>query len=770
MIAFLIVYHLTWGFARQNNFPDTSTISLRTLLNEMSDPRTLAKYPDPSYQLFHASSWDREELNGKDSKGWFANKDYNNYLREEKKGKRTEYVILDARGPGAITRWWFPQIELLSNMIVRIYLDDNPVPVIEENYQKFLNGSSFVKWPFAFISSDEKDAKIQYSLPVGHPKQVGSDFYLPIPFSKGCKVTLDDSVFYYNIDYRMYTPGTKVISFSRKQFNDNTELLASVSHKLQAPDNLQSVPFKTAANIERSQILKIDLPSGPHAINGIYLKLNSKDKKQLNRAAVLQIIVDGRQTVWSPVSEFFGGGVYARPVKNRNIGVTVDGWMISNWIMPYDRSAQIIIKNYGEEPIKAEMKVSVEAYRWTANSMYFHADWHEEAPLSAPKFKDWNYIDIKGKGKYVGDVLTVYATPKNWWGEGDEKIYINGESFPSQLGTGLEDYYGFAWGLANYFNSPFISMPSRDARGKDNWSGYNTVSRMRLLDNIPFETSLRVDLEAIIFEPGVSYSVTCFWYGMDSTIANIKPDTNAIIRKLPDFAGMTLQQLPGKIYPDPAQNNLLINRQKGSIRYAGNQLDLLEWRDKKEKKKLDGDGDNMLGTAGYFIFGKKMVGIAGLVDDSTDNLPAFINNLQPGHVINQNGTTYLAVPGRTEVLYQTGLVEVSGDTAEKGLLSFSIAKNPPASFRLGVMLDNAADFTKIGKYLWVTDSRGGNSGKVLLAKSNRVPDWYFFDVNGLKEGDVITVHGSTGKTSDDFTIGALTFDLNGQSISKSIRN
>jgi hypothetical protein len=62
----------------------------------------------------------------------------------------------------------------------------------------------------------------------------------------------------------------------------------------------------------------------------------------------------------------------------------------------------------------------------------------------------------------------------------------------------------------------------------------------------------------------------------------------------------------------------------------------------------------------------------------------------------------------------------------------------------------------------VTDSRDGNSSRIALAKSNRVPDWYFFEIKGLKEGDVITVHGTTEKSSDIFTIGALTFDLSTQ--------
>jgi hypothetical protein len=45
--------------------------------------------------------------------------------------------------------------------------------------------------------------------------------------------------------------------------------------------------------------------------------------------------------------------------------------------------------------------------------MYFHASWHEESPLNTPPAKDWNYIEIEGKGRYVGDVLTVHSIPKS---------------------------------------------------------------------------------------------------------------------------------------------------------------------------------------------------------------------------------------------------------------------------------------------------------------------------------------------------------------------
>jgi hypothetical protein len=71
---------------------------------------------------------------------------------------------MDAKGPGAITRWWIPLEDGLKNTTLRIYLDGNPEPVISENYHSFLNGSSYVKWPFAFVASDEKDVIHQYNL------------------------------------------------------------------------------------------------------------------------------------------------------------------------------------------------------------------------------------------------------------------------------------------------------------------------------------------------------------------------------------------------------------------------------------------------------------------------------------------------------------------------------------------------------------------------------------------------------------------------------
>jgi hypothetical protein len=54
---------------------------------------------------------------------------------------------------------------------------------------------------------------------------------------------------------------------------------------------------------------------------------------------------------------------------------------------------------------------------------------------------EWNLNTIDGKGVFVGDVLAVYNHMYKWYGEGDQKIWVDNDSFPSEFGTGTEDYY-----------------------------------------------------------------------------------------------------------------------------------------------------------------------------------------------------------------------------------------------------------------------------------------------------------------------------------------
>ncbi len=121
--------------------------------------------------------------------------------------------------------------------------------------------------------------------------------------------------------------------------------------------------------------------------------------------------------------------------------------------------------------------------------MHFHANWRQQYPIATRPFSDWNYITANGQGVYVGDNLCVMKPVPAWWGEGDEKVWVDGESFPSHFGTGSEDYYCYSWSDPRLFQTPFANQTRCDGPGN---KGQTCVTRTRSLDAIPFTKSLRV--------------------------------------------------------------------------------------------------------------------------------------------------------------------------------------------------------------------------------------------------------------------------------------
>ena len=87
--------------------------------------------------------------------------------------------------------------------------------------------------------------------------------------------------------------------------------------------------------------------------------------------------------------------------------------------------------------------------------MHFHTAWHQQSGLTTPPPSDWNFLRLTGRGVYVGDSLALFNPVATWYGEGDEKIFVDGEAFPSHLGTGTEDYYGYSYAPKGIIQTPF---------------------------------------------------------------------------------------------------------------------------------------------------------------------------------------------------------------------------------------------------------------------------------------------------------------------------
>lgn len=503
------------------------TVSFQGLLHEIINRDALARYPDPYYTTRQFSSYDRNSTRP-DTSSWFANWDRTQFIRVEHHDDHKEYVMMDTDGPGAIVRFWMTfGGKGAGQGTLRIYFDGDKEPTIQGKAFDILSGGALAGKPLSTSVSPKTRYKFR-----------GHDLYLPLPFGRHCKITYQsknikdigaktggESV-YYNIEYRDYETGTKVKTFSLKQIDRNKALLRRVQEKLmyrskdydlsQRPTKSVSFAQKVAAGDSVSYSI-----DGTAAIRRIDLQLDARDEKQALRSTILKIKFDGQQTVWSPIGDFFGTGYQYRKSDTWYTTVTECGELKAYWVMPFHKKATITIINLGDQEVNlTKARLTYSDWKWSPSSMHFGASWHQYSDLYTGERKDMeghghpfdiNYTTLQGRGVYVGDALTLFNTSYAWWGEGDEKIYIDGEDFPSHFGTGSEDYYGYAWVRPEVFtNHPFISEPD----GSGNISpGYTINMRYRSLDAIPFQRSLKFDMEMWHWvSTKIDYAPTTFYY------------------------------------------------------------------------------------------------------------------------------------------------------------------------------------------------------------------------------------------------------------------
>ncbi len=492
-------------------FKMKKTITIASLLDEMVDRDRIARYPDPFYYCKQFSSYNRASVTPDDYKGWFADSDGTQCIRTEVNSKgQTEWVLMEHNGPGVVTHLWTPYFYYsLSNHIgpkLRFYIDGSKSPVIEEDFIPFLGGKRFLKPPFATTTVR------------------AVDIYFPITFSKSCKITTNAKNFYYIIDYRAYEPGTIVESFTMDKFKALTNKIREVGKKLQNIKNFKgsnTVSFNDT--LAKKTKASVSLPRGPAAIRKIEITVDKFKIPQVLRSAVLVISFDGEETVWVPLADFFSG-VKQRAYNGWYRSVEANGKMITRFVMPYRQSGRIKIVNYGKETISVNLTATIGNWSWDNRSMHFHANWRYKYPQTTIPCSDFNFINIKGKGVYVGDMLSVGVPIGGWWGEGDEKIYVDGDTFPTHFGTGTEDYYGYAGGVVpavtDFFDEPFIGQIRAECFPK----GQNVQYRTRVLDAIPFKTSLSMNMEIsrALFGAKVDHeiSATTFWYALPGATSN----------------------------------------------------------------------------------------------------------------------------------------------------------------------------------------------------------------------------------------------------------
>lgn len=514
--AFLSVGLLTLALVVSASAQPAITTS--RLLEEMTDLAGMAEFPQPAYTCKQFSSYDRKSKSPANptQDDWFANGDAGQFIRVETNGSRQEFVMMDAQGPGAVVRIWS------ANPVgtVRVYLDGAEQPVIETPMTDLLGGT------FAGLPK-----------PIAGEYSKGWNLYFPIPYGKSCKITSDKGGFYYHVNYRTYEPGTSVETFQASQIQSLEQSIKQVAERL---DNPRSNP--TGGNVEdfdlhlaAGQSFRRDF-TGPMAFTRTMLRVAAANREAALRGIVVKISFDGENCVEAPLGDFFGTGPGVNPFATLPLGMTKEGEMYCHWFMPFKESAVIELVNHSKEDASLTGELALKDYEWSDRSLHFHAKWRVQWDVPSRPMIDWNYLTAEGRGVFAGASFTIDNPTRDWWGEGDEKIYVDGEKFPSTFGTGTEDYYGYAWCWPGLFTHAYHAQPRCDGPGN---YGRTSVNRFHIIDRIPHQKSFKFDMELWHWNEKclVNMGIVSYWYatpGSKDTFAPIKAQ-DAVVRPMEPY-------------------------------------------------------------------------------------------------------------------------------------------------------------------------------------------------------------------------------------------
>ncbi|MHC4756393.1 MAG: glycoside hydrolase family 172 protein, partial [Planctomycetota bacterium] len=291
---------------------------------------------------------------------------------------------------------------------------------------------------------------------------------------------------------------------------------------------------------------------GSGAVTAIKVRIKMAkcdDPIHVLRELALSIAWDGEEkpSVWAPLGDFFGTAPGINEYRSLPLGMTDDGFY-AYWLMPFSNGAQINLINDGKQPREVAFEITHRAMENADELLRFHAKWHRDSfPGRDPelyyrgeRYPDWPVLITSGAGRFCGFHLHVWnpnpkgqvrgglpkkmrdygtrvteimsqAGQKWWWGEGDEKFFVDDEKFPSTFGTGSEDYFGYAWAAHNPVE--FESALQNQPLNKNSSLNHVSNNRFQIADNVPFQKCFEGCIEK--YHPNewpLLYSATAYWY------------------------------------------------------------------------------------------------------------------------------------------------------------------------------------------------------------------------------------------------------------------
>ncbi len=269
------------------------------------------------------------------------------------------------------------------------------------------------------------------------------------------------------------------------------------------------VSGRTENGGQRSEVRGQDSPPFLKGVRGIS---TNKEQEQNKISNIQQGISNNQikdQSIKNkkiPQTPFKKGGINPLIHKSNNPNAFE---FYSYWYMPFEKNAKITIKNESDKPQQISIIVKHEQLKSSfANLGYFHAKWHRDLNQELKHGIDWEILKTKGRGRFVGFSLHIWNAKGGWWGEGDEKFFVDGEKFPSTIGTGSEDYFGYAWCRPEIFSTAYHCQTTNF-----NNRGHVSNNRWHIGDNIPFQKSFDAYIEKYYKNSrSTFYAGVAYWY------------------------------------------------------------------------------------------------------------------------------------------------------------------------------------------------------------------------------------------------------------------
>ncbi len=478
-------------------------LSYGDLIDRLTDFESPAVLPAASETCKQWSSWDRASRYDADTGKfirWDANGDGTGIIRKE----GSYEVLAEMEGPGCIWRIWSA---LAEQGHVKIYLDGSDQPAVDLPFVKYFSGDT-APFNYSFLSYNLQQLGCS-----------GQNLYFPIPYQKSCKIVAEKGWGrYYQFVYTTFPAGTTLPTFSNALAGEHASQLAEVNTRFQEqpamPGGDSALKTRTLTVAGKQQATAFRL-TGAGAITAVRVKMDFKDRADemaALRELCLQIRFDDQQqpAVWCPLGDFFGTAPGRNLYQSFPTSMTEDGFY-AYWYMPFANSAEVEIVNDGGTERQLEIAVTQAPLGRDFSGLgHFHCKWHRDTEtLSEDRWPDWLMLRTEGCGRFLGVMLHVWNPQGGWWGEGDEKFFVDGEKFPSTFGTGSEDYFGYAWCHPGLFQRPFHAQSMTMGN-----KGHQSVLRWHLADNIPFHTSFEASIEKYYRteEKGTLYAATVCWY------------------------------------------------------------------------------------------------------------------------------------------------------------------------------------------------------------------------------------------------------------------